>query len=191
MPTPLTDAIEALTTYANTVTGASDTTLSDAVATLASGYGGADILQQFQDGTYDCGIPYVAGTVGYGCNRSGFNNLCLLTVQVQNMTINPATETQITYFICSKDMNGVNTTVIPDDNRSYHLLLNGSYSNYYDWQNWNREHTRNATAAGSNGLRMCLPILGIEYSYAFIPQTGRVLFAGKESPYYGKSNIND
>lgn len=40
MPTPLTDAITALTTYANTVTGASDTTLSDAVATLASGYGG-------------------------------------------------------------------------------------------------------------------------------------------------------
>lgn len=43
MPTPLTDAIEALTTYANTVTGASDTTLSDAVATLASGYGGGGI----------------------------------------------------------------------------------------------------------------------------------------------------
>lgn len=40
MAQPLTDAIEALTTYANTVTGASDTTLSEAVATLASGYGG-------------------------------------------------------------------------------------------------------------------------------------------------------
>lgn len=40
MAQPLTDAINALTTYANTVTGASDTTLSDAVATLASGYGG-------------------------------------------------------------------------------------------------------------------------------------------------------
>lgn len=38
--TPLTDAINALTTYSNTVTGASDTTLSEAVATLASGYGG-------------------------------------------------------------------------------------------------------------------------------------------------------
>lgn len=42
MAQPLTDAIEALTTYANTVTGKTppDTTLSDAVATLASGYGG-------------------------------------------------------------------------------------------------------------------------------------------------------
>lgn len=43
MAQPLTDAINALTTYANTVTGKTppDTTLSDAVATLASGYGGS------------------------------------------------------------------------------------------------------------------------------------------------------
>lgn len=40
MSTPLTDAINALTTYANGVTGESDTTLSDAVHTLGSGYGG-------------------------------------------------------------------------------------------------------------------------------------------------------
>lgn len=39
MATPLTDSINALTTYANEVTGASDITLSDAVHTLASGYG--------------------------------------------------------------------------------------------------------------------------------------------------------
>ena len=38
--TPLTDAINALTRYANDTTGASDTTLSEAVATLAAGYGG-------------------------------------------------------------------------------------------------------------------------------------------------------
>lgn len=51
MATPLTDAIEALTTYANTVTGASDQTLSEAVATLASGYGGAESL-------YSLGMNY-------------------------------------------------------------------------------------------------------------------------------------
>lgn len=39
MATPLTDAINALTAYANEVTGASDTTLSDAVYSLAEGYG--------------------------------------------------------------------------------------------------------------------------------------------------------
>lgn len=40
MAQPLTDAITALTRYANEVTGASDTTLSDAVRTLCDGYGG-------------------------------------------------------------------------------------------------------------------------------------------------------
>lgn len=53
--TPLTDAITALTTYSNTVTGASDTDLSSAVATLAAGYGqgggGEDTLKALLDNT--------------------------------------------------------------------------------------------------------------------------------------------
>lgn len=39
MSTPLTDSINALTAYANETTGASDTTLSDAVGRLCEGYG--------------------------------------------------------------------------------------------------------------------------------------------------------
>lgn len=38
---PMTSGIEALTTYANEITGESDTTLSDAVRSLADGYSGA------------------------------------------------------------------------------------------------------------------------------------------------------
>ena len=53
MSTPLTDSINALTTYANEVTGGSDTNLSDAVHTLASGYGGGEV---FTDGNW--GLPY-------------------------------------------------------------------------------------------------------------------------------------
>lgn len=41
MSTPLTDGINALTAYANEVTGASDATLSDAVGRLCEGYGGS------------------------------------------------------------------------------------------------------------------------------------------------------
>lgn len=53
MATPLTDSINALTTYANEVTGASDTTLSDAVHTLASGYGqGGGSGLEYETGTY-------------------------------------------------------------------------------------------------------------------------------------------
>ena len=47
----LTDSIEALTTYANGVTGESDTTLSDAVASLGAGYGGGSGLV-YETGTY-------------------------------------------------------------------------------------------------------------------------------------------
>lgn len=55
MPQPLTDAINALTAYANTVTGKTppDTTLSDAVATLASGYGtGGLTIDDIASNTY-------------------------------------------------------------------------------------------------------------------------------------------
>lgn len=44
MSTPLTDGINALTAYANETTGASDTTLSDAVGRLCEGYGESDTL---------------------------------------------------------------------------------------------------------------------------------------------------
>lgn len=56
MSTPLTDSINALTTYANEVTGASDTTLSDAVHTLANGYGqGGGITQGIEVATDSSG----------------------------------------------------------------------------------------------------------------------------------------
>ena len=53
MSTPLTDRIEALTSQANAVTGASDTTLTDAVGRLISGYSadlypvGTDIITRY------------------------------------------------------------------------------------------------------------------------------------------------
>lgn len=50
MSTPLTDRINLLTSQANAVTGASDTTLSDAVNTLIEGYGG---------GSSDDLFPYI------------------------------------------------------------------------------------------------------------------------------------
>lgn len=49
--TPLTDAINSLTTYSNSVTGASDTDLSSAVATLVAGYGGGG-TSNFVTGTF-------------------------------------------------------------------------------------------------------------------------------------------
>lgn len=47
MSTPLTDRINALTAYSNQKTGASDTTLSDAVTRLVAGYGGGGASYPF------------------------------------------------------------------------------------------------------------------------------------------------
>ena len=53
MSTPLTDRITALTAQANAVTGASDTTLTDAVGTLIEGFGGGGTDIVVMDDTAD------------------------------------------------------------------------------------------------------------------------------------------
>ena len=68
MATPLTDAINALITYANSVTGASDTTLSDAVHTLADGYGGGG-------STRTTIVPDQTITVSTAYNQISYNSL--------------------------------------------------------------------------------------------------------------------
>lgn len=65
--TPLTDAINALTTYANEVTGKSDETLSDAVESLADGYGGGS-------GGSDQWIGIVNKTISEAIDRQGVCN---------------------------------------------------------------------------------------------------------------------
>ena len=75
--TPLTDAINALTTYANTVTGQNDPDLSSAVATLAAGYGGGG------------GVTVATGTV----TPAGTSNTLIIDVgvsNIQNFIILPA-----------------------------------------------------------------------------------------------------
>ena len=91
--TPLTDAINALTTYSNTVTGASDTTLSEAVATLASGYGGGGWTA---DGIATGNEPYGAividsasGLVENAFNANGYMNN---GTGITSLTLTNATE---------------------------------------------------------------------------------------------------
>lgn len=82
MSSPLTDKINALTAYANTVTGESDTTLSDAVASLADGYGqgisdGIEILERDSDGFVTKARLYGSGPVyesQFSCGNSNGRN---------------------------------------------------------------------------------------------------------------------
>ena len=91
MATPLTDSINALTAYANEVTGQSDMNLSDAVHTLASGYGGgSDEL-----------------TIGVGLNPS-----------VMNIWFPSSVKTLIIESLVANQNNGRLPTFILDSFRS-------------------------------------------------------------------------
>lgn len=61
MSTPLTDSINALTRYANEITGASDTTLSDAVGTLAEGFSNESNFEDFSGGNITAIIMHSNG----------------------------------------------------------------------------------------------------------------------------------
>lgn len=105
MSTPLTDSINALTTYANEVTGASDTNLSDAVHTLASGYGGgsATLITKTitANGTYSAeddnadGYSSVTVNVPTGGGASSWTKVAETTYQVS--TTNTTTVTVATW----------------------------------------------------------------------------------------------
>lgn len=73
MPTPLTDAINALTTYANGITGKSDTNLPDAVRSLADGYGGGATITDGVIVTARNANGYITAVEKYGnCGRYEF-----------------------------------------------------------------------------------------------------------------------
>ncbi len=99
MSTPLTDSINALTTYANEVTGTSDTTLSDAVHTLASGYGGSATLITktiTENGTYSAeddsadGYSSVTVNVPTGGGASSWTKVAETSYQVSTTSTSSA-----------------------------------------------------------------------------------------------------
>ena len=84
--TPLTDAIEALTRYANETTGQSDTTLSDAVGTLIDGYGqggGGWTTDGIASKTEPNGAITISSAVGTILSRafSGYTGITEVTIE--------------------------------------------------------------------------------------------------------------
>lgn len=128
MSTPLTDSINALTTYANEVTGASDTTLSDAVHTLASGYGGGGSGSVktgsfVGDGTkeVDLSIEFEPDVIiidsGLDPSQSGYTGLIVVAIAknvfTANNTHNSDTDTQNARTIYGSLLNkGWGTTTV-------------------------------------------------------------------------------
>ena len=44
---------------------------------------------------------------------------------------------------------------------------------------------------GSDAIEITLSMFRLDESYAYIVETGQILFAGKNTPYYGHRNISE
>ena len=68
------------------------------------------------------------------------------------------------------------------------LFTDGTYVDY-----WNVRigDTRNVINANCNGLAVSIESINEANAYAYLPDTGEILFAGKNSIYYGHKNISE
>lgn len=69
------------------------------------------------------------------------------------------------------------------------VYANGTFDALYGMPEKNTT-TKNINPATKpiNGIRFALPMADIDDSYAYVKETGQVLFAGKNTAYYGKTN---
>jgi len=69
---------------------------------------------------------------------------------------------------------------------------NNQYSDYWALSSYEQEQTRtNVIAAGDNAVAFTLDTDSLLTCYAYIPETGEILFAGENSEYYGHQNISE
>lgn len=64
------------------------------------------------------------------------------------------------------------------------IYKDGKYIDYWSGGNYKLN-------VNSNGIAVTLYTAKIDDSYLYINGTGQILFAGKNTPYYGYTNIND
>ena len=73
---------------------------------------------------------------------------------------------------------------------SNRIFRDGAYVNWTSIDASNNEVVTSVDA-NANGLQFTLLMDMLDTCYAIIAQSGDVLFAGVNSPYYGYTNIND
>lgn len=60
------------------------------------------------------------------------------------------------------------------------------------WGTSNQDnYERNCIDANSNGLKLSLQMNRLDDAYMYLKETGQILFAGRNSIYYGHRNINE
>ena len=85
-----------------------------------------------------------------------------------------------------------NTQYAEYGNLGHVLLFKTIGEAYYDWWNCGVSSVKSFTVkAGSQYFRLNIVMDGEEDSYCYNETTGVVYYAGRNTPYYGKTNIND
>lgn len=69
-------------------------------------------------------------------------------------------------------------------------FTDGKYKDYWSW-NSREGYYRNVINVGSNALQCTIITDNLDDCYAYLSETGQILFAGKNSIYYGHRNISE
>lgn len=129
---------------------------------------------------------------GYGLTSSGF------TSANENWGYTKFYEVSDTSFtMCATNTEGV---TYPSSNGRMTIFLNGDeYTNKYTglvtymnpYNTAGSPATKDASSFTFTGIRATLLLAEVENAYLYETNTGRVIFAGKNTEYYGKTNINE
>lgn len=91
--------------------------------------------------------------------------------------------------------NPTDATIAPNGTIGQLLQYSSNNANspYTDWWNCRMNGDERSVALTSNKkfIRLNLSMEKMSGAYAYNSATGKVYYAGKDSPYYGKTNIND
>ena len=83
-------------------------------------------------------------------------------------------------------------TVVTMQAYGYAVVYNqDAYVDYWNLYSIVNEERRNVINIGSDGMAFTLLTENLSGSYAYILETGEILFAGKNTPYYGHRNISE
>lgn len=159
-----------------------------------------DKLKAIADGDWNPGYTVDSATVmQYLCGTNIYTNgmACVLTpiLPIYDGELN------VTYYIANKTPAGtnINKINISSTAASYHLYKGNTKSSYYAMATGgaNTFNTVISRGSGKNvdnaytGVKFCVWLYGCEESYCYANETGRILFAGRNSQYYGKTYITD
>lgn len=117
---------------------------------------------------------------------------------VKNPSGNPATKPYIvdedycvTEIYAFTPMNVRQTLHFYGGSGNMILYTDNTYKDYWNLNGETQEHKWNIINANANRLTCTLKISMIDDCYFWIEETGEILFAGKNSPYYGHTNISE